>query len=163
MVGRRRGTALLVSLAVVGLPGCGLTPIPHARPTVTAPAPEASSVLTVIGGGNLYVYGTNTNWTVASGRARLGDTCSPAGAFVEAGNGGIVIVRDRNDLAVASSTLGEGTATAQTGQWLSCTLSFIVEVPSGRGPYTFEIGNFRWAPMTQAQMLAGWTFTLGKR
>lgn len=74
-----------------------------------------------------------------------------------------MIVRDRDDMAIASSTLGEGTVTCRVGEKMSCNMSFLIELPSGRGPYRFEIGPFYFAPMSQAVMLRGEDFTLGKR
>lgn len=72
-------------------------------------------------------------------------------------------MRDRNGVALASSTFGDGTVTSHVGEKMTCVLGFVIDVPGGRGPYMFEIGNFVWAPITEQHMLAGWTFTVGKR
>lgn len=124
---------------------------------------EPSSMPTVTGGGDIAVYGTNTHWTAATSHPRPGDSCSPSGEFADVGNGGVVIVRDGDDMAVASSTVGEGTVTTQLGEkTMSCVFPFIVGVPSGRGPYRFEIGPFYFAPMSELVMLHTSDFKLGK-
>lgn len=157
--------ASTIALTAGFLAGCRFIPTPPARPTVTvtAPAPEPSSMPTVTGGGDIAVYGTNTHWTAATSHPRPGDSCAPSGEFADVGNGGVVIVRDGDDMAVASSTVGEGTVTTQLGEkTMSCVFPFIVGVPSGRGPYRFEIGPFYFAPMSELVMLHTSDFKLGK-